>query len=657
MSSMSGESVLELDGVTKVYGEQPPVPALRGVSFSVRRGELVAIVGPSGSGKSTLLHVMGTLERPSSGVVRIGGVDAARLSDRELSLLRAQEIGFVFQQFFLAEHVTVRENVADGLLYAGVPAAERYRRADEALERVGLSERANFKPTKLSGGERQRVAIARALVGRPAIVLADEPTGNLDSTTGASIMALIRELNAAGTTIIMITHDVGLADQMPRQIRVLDGQVVSDTGRDRGVRVAPIDGAGGEGRDAMSAESGRLWLKDWLRVASAGLRARPLRAALSALGIAIGTAAIVGVLGLSSSSKAGLIAEIDRLGTNMLTVEAGQSLTGGVAKLPREAPARITQLDNVQLVAYTGLMKEEKVYRNSMIPVGNTGGLQVRATSLNLLPVLSTGVARGDWLNEGTSREPVAVLGSVAAEKLGIDRVYPDQRIWLGGQWFNVAGILKPSPLVPDIDYSALIGYPAAQKYLGYVSMVRGEAKAGPPSTIYVRAATGHEAAVQSLLAQTANPEAPYEAAVSQPSDVLTARAAAAGAFDSLFLGLGVVALIVGAIGVANIMIISVLERRSEIGLRRALGATESQIRTQFLAESILLAVIGGVVGVLAGAAATAVYASSKSWAVVIPVEAWLGGIASAVLIGAFAGLIPAVRASRMSPTVALRMV
>jgi putative ABC transport system ATP-binding protein len=221
--------VLELDGVTKVYGEQPPVLALRGLSFSVRQGELVAIVGPSGSGKSTLLHVMGTLERPSSGVVRIGGVDVARLSDRELSRLRAREIGFVFQSFFLAEHATVRENVADGLLYAGVPAAERYTRADEALERVGLSARAAFKPTKLSGGERQRVAIARALVGRPTIVLADEPTGSLDSTTGASIMALLRELNAAGATILMITHDTGLAEQLPRQIRVLDGQVVSDT--------------------------------------------------------------------------------------------------------------------------------------------------------------------------------------------------------------------------------------------------------------------------------------------------------------------------------------------------------------------------------------------------------------------------------------------
>jgi putative ABC transport system permease protein len=407
----------------------------------------------------------------------------------------------------------------------------------------------------------------------------------------------------------------------------------------------------------VTAHGGGLELRDWLRVASVGLRARPLRAVLSALGIAIGTAAIVGVLGLSSSSQAGLIAEINRLGTNLLTVETGQSLTGAPAQLPREAPARITLLHNVQQVAHTALIKNTYVYRSSIVPAAETGGLQVRATNLTLLPVLETGLARGDWLNRGTARLPVAVLGATAAQQLGIDRVYPDQRIWLGGQWFNVAGILNPSPLEPDIDVSALIGYPAAEKYLGYVTVVQGEQYAGPPTTIYVRAATGHEATVQALLANTADPAAPYEAAVSQPSDVLTARAAAAGAFNSLFLGLGVVALIVGAVGVANIMIISVLERRSEIGLRRALGATKAQIRTQFLAESILLAVIGGIVGVLAGTAATAVYASTKHWAIVIPAEAWTGGIASAILIGAVAGLLPAIRASRMPPTVALRTV
>ena len=323
--------------------------------------------------------------------------------------------------------------------------------------------------------------------------------------------------------------------------------------------------------------------------------------------------------------------------------------------LPVEAPARISHLGDVERLAHTALLKDRGVFRSRLIPATDTGGLQVRATSLNLLSVLNTGLARGVWLNPATAREPVAVLGSAAARRLGVDRIFVDQRIWLGGRWFNVAGVLATSPLEPDIDNSALIGYPAAQRYLGYVSLVGGARRPGPPSAIYIRAATDHVAAVQALLAPTANPQAPNEVAVSQPSDALTARAAAAGAFDSLFLGLGIVALIVGAVGVANIMIISVLERRSEIGLRRALGATRAQICTQFLSESILLAAIGGVVGVFAGALATVIYAHAKGWAVVIPAEAWTGGIASAVLIGAFAGLTPAVRASRMAPTVALR--
>jgi putative ABC transport system ATP-binding protein len=221
--------VLALRNVSKTYGAEPPVYALQDVSFAVDQGELAAIVGPSGSGKTTLLHVIGTLERPSAGVVSITGLDVSELSDRELATLRATRIGFVFQQFFLAEHSTVLENVADGLLYAGASASERRERAAEALARVGLAERVRFRPSRLSGGERQRVAIARALVGRPAIVLADEPTGNLDSAAGAAIVALLEELNAEGATILVITHDRELAASLPRQVQMLDGRIVFDS--------------------------------------------------------------------------------------------------------------------------------------------------------------------------------------------------------------------------------------------------------------------------------------------------------------------------------------------------------------------------------------------------------------------------------------------
>jgi putative ABC transport system ATP-binding protein len=221
-------SVLQLEEVTKTYGIDPAVPVLQGVGFSITAGELVAIVGPSGSGKSTLLHLMGTLERPTSGRVSVTGLDVAELSDRELAAVRATRIGFVFQQFFLAEHQTLLENVADGLLYAGVPADERRRKAADALAAVGLGDRLKSRPTQLSGGERQRVAIARALVGSPAIVLADEPTGNLDSATGEQIMALIDELNRRGATIVVITHEHAIAERCPRRIQLLDGRIVSD---------------------------------------------------------------------------------------------------------------------------------------------------------------------------------------------------------------------------------------------------------------------------------------------------------------------------------------------------------------------------------------------------------------------------------------------
>lgn len=406
---------------------------------------------------------------------------------------------------------------------------------------------------------------------------------------------------------------------------------------------------------APAAAPPRLRPGDLARVASVGLRTRRLRAALSALGIAIGVAAIVAVLGLSSSSQAGLLAEIDRLGTNLLTVRNGQSFAGETAQLPLTAPAMIDRMDAVEQVAVTASIPDANVYRSPLVPAVETKGLGVLAAGLDLLGAIATDVARGGYLNAATATEPVAVLGATAARRLGIDRVYEGQRIWVGGQWFYVAGILEQAVLAPEVDTSVLIGFPAAERYLDYLSVERGTVTTGPPTTIYVRSQTSQVDEVQELLAQTANPAAPNEVDVGQPSDALTARAAAQSALDSLFLGLGAVALLVGAVGVANIMVISVLERRAEIGLRRALGATRAQIRTQFLAETIMLALIGGAAGVAVGALATAVYASAEGWAVVVPLEAWAGGLASAIAIGAIAGLLPALRAARMSPTEALR--
>jgi len=392
----------------------------------------------------------------------------------------------------------------------------------------------------------------------------------------------------------------------------------------------------------------RLRPADVARVASAGLRTRRLRAALSALGIAIGVAAIVAVLGLSSSSQAGLLAEIDKLGTNLLTVTNGQTVFGQTAELPAAAPGMIRRIGPVTQVADTGAIDSAHAYRSPLIPAINTNALSVQAASAGLPRAVGTSLAQGRYLNAATATQPVAVLGATAAERLGIDRIWPGERIWLGGRWFYVAGILRPAVLASEIDTSVLVGFPAAHKYLGFD---------GHPSTIYVRAATDQVTAVQQVLAATANPESPSSVEVSRPSAALVARAAAKSALNGLFLGLGAVALLVGGVGVANIMVISVLERRSEIGLRRALGATRGQIRTQFLSEAIMLAVLGGAAGVAAGAAATAIYATTKHWAIVIPAAAWAGGIAAALVIGAVAGLLPALRAARMSPTEALRTV
>jgi putative ABC transport system permease protein len=386
---------------------------------------------------------------------------------------------------------------------------------------------------------------------------------------------------------------------------------------------------------------------DLLRVGSVGLRTRRLRTGLSGLGIAIGIAAMVAVLGISSSSKADLLAQLDRLGTNLLTVSPGQTLFGEDASLPKESVGMIGRIGPVESVSATGTVSAS-VRRSDLIPAQQTGGIAVRAARSDLLGVLGGAVRSGKFLDAATERYPAVVLGSVAAERLGIDRADPSVLVLVGDQWFTVVGILDPVALAPEIDRSALVGFPVAESLLGF---------SGNPTTIYTRSAEEFVDAVRDVLPATANPANPEEVKVSRPSDALAAQAATKTAFTALLLGLGAVALLVGGVGIANVMVISVLERRPEIGLRRALGATRGQIRTQFLSESLLLSVLGGVAGAGLGAAVTWAYASSRDWTVVVPALSLAAALGAALAIGGVAGLYPAVRAARLSPTEALRSV
>jgi putative ABC transport system permease protein len=393
----------------------------------------------------------------------------------------------------------------------------------------------------------------------------------------------------------------------------------------------------------MELASSTLLPADVLRVGGVGLRTRRLRAALSALGIAIGIAAMVAVLGISESSKSDLISTLDRLGTNLLRVAPGQTVFGEDAELPVQAGPMIGRVGPVESVsAVEGV--DATVRRTNYIPEEETGGISAMASSVNLLTTLGATVRSGVYLDAAKARYPNVVLGSKAAERLGIDR--PGVAVWIGGQWFTVIGILDPVELAPDLDSAALIGLPIAKELFD---------ADGAASTIYVRADPDDIEDVRGVLGATANPEHPEEVDVSRPSDVLEARAAAKTAFTSLFLGLGAVALLVGGVGIANVMVISVLERRSEIGLRRALGATRGHIRLQFLTESLFLAGLGGAVGVVLGTIITVVYASNRGWSTVVPWYVPAGGVAAALAIGAVAGLYPAMRAARLAPTEALR--
>ena len=399
------------------------------------------------------------------------------------------------------------------------------------------------------------------------------------------------------------------------------------------------------GRDSGAS---RLTGRDLLRLGSLGLRSRRVRALLSALGISIGIAAITGVLGISQSSRSGLLAELGRLG-NLITVQSGSSNAGGQAtELPITAEGMVARIAPVTSVAETAGISGTYVYRSPLVPAIDNSGITLMAADAALPRTVGTTLAHGAFLNAATARYPAVVLGSEAASLLGIDNLNRPTQVWIGGHWFTVVGILRPVDLETQMDSSAFIGFPVAEQYFGFD---------GHPTQLYLRSFPSQVSAVAAVLPDTVSPQDPTTVEVSFPSDILQAEVAAKGAYNSLLLGLGAVALLVGGVGIANVMVISVLERRSEIGLRRALGATRRHVAEQFLAEALLLSALGGLAGTIAGIAATAIYAVSQHWQVQVPAQALYGGIGAAVAIGAIAGLYPAMRAARLSPTEALRTV
>jgi putative ABC transport system permease protein len=383
---------------------------------------------------------------------------------------------------------------------------------------------------------------------------------------------------------------------------------------------------------------------DLLPTGTLGLRSRRVRAILSGLGIAIGIASIVAVLGVTRSSQSHLLAQIDQLGTNLLTVVNGKDLGGKEAELPINAAPMIGQSAHVLAVAPTAQITTANVYLNNRVPTGQTGGRAVRACDASLLTTLNGTLLKGRFLDGGIY--PTTVLGYDAANTLGVRSIGPNSLVWLGDHWYTVVGILKPLPLAPEIDRSALVSFASATKLLGYD---------GHSSRIYLRTDPDHVPQAAELLGPAANPAHPEQVDVSRPSDALTAQIAIKESGNSLILGLGAIALLVGAIGIANVMVISVLERRSEIGLRRALGAARVHVAAQFLTESLVLSTLGGLAGLIIGTGVTAVMAYSRGWTVLIPPEALWGGLLVAVAAGMVAGLYPALRAARLSPTDALR--
>jgi macrolide transport system ATP-binding/permease protein len=641
--------VLDLIKVGKRYGSDPAVDALVHVDLALERGEWLSITGPSGAGKSTLLNVIGCLDHPTSGQYLFDGIDTGKLTDGQRAGLRSQRIGFIFQSFHLLPYRTVLENVMLAEVYRKQPAKDREARAIAAIERVGLSHRVNFLPSKLSGGEQQRVAIARALVGSPSLLLCDEPTGNLDSKTSANLLDLFEQLNKEGLTLVIVTHDEKVANRASRRVHIVDGRLTDITTPDT---PRPERAARGVAVTEKVSRSG-ISIRDLFNEALSGMFARPGRMMLTVLGVVIGLSALVATLGLSRTAGNRIISQFDQVAATELFVSAKPGKTGIIdpKAIPWDAPTRLSRLNGV---VAAGTMSEvdthEALVSSSAVkdPVNQTAfKMTVHAASPELFRAVRADLAVGRVPDEGHSEraDRVAVLGADAARKLGINGLDVLPAIYIGDRLYLVMGILKDVARKPELLGSVIIPEGTARKEFGLVG----------PGTVVIETQIGAAYLIADQTRNALRPDDPRVLKIEVPQEPRRVRDEVQTDVNSLFLLLGGLSLVVGALGIANITLVSVMERTGEIGLRRAIGATRRHIAAQFLFESASMGVIGGILGASLGVMIVIAVSAYQVWTPVL--DPWAPFMAPLIggAIGLLSGLYPAMRAANLEPVEAFR--
>ena len=646
--------VLELRKIGKTYGTEPPVHALADIDLSLERGDWISITGPSGAGKSTLLNIIGCLDRPTSGSYFVDGIDTTELSDDERAGLRSQRIGFVFQSFHLLPYRTVLENVMLAEVYRQTSVSGRRDRALAAIERVGLTQRADFLPTKLSGGERQRVAIARALVGSPSLLLCDEPTGNLDSTNTAAILDFFAELNREGLTLAIVTHDENVASRASRRVRIVDGRLSNDlSARTSGANESKLNGEPSVAVVAKVSRSG-ITFRDLLNEALAGMFARPGRMALTVLGVVIGMSALVATMGLTRTAGNRIISQFDQLAATELFITARPGTASGTIDpkaIPWDAPSRLQRLNGV---VAAGTMSDVDVGNElvSSSPVKDPLNqsafkLAVRSASEDLFRAVRAELETGRFPDLGHSNraDRVAILGPDAAQRLGIVNLERLPAISIGDQLYMVVGILRDVGRRPELLGSVIIPEGTARQYFGLVG----------PGTVVVETKIGAAYLIAGQASVALRPDDPRTLKVQVPLEPKRVRDEVQTDLNVMFLLLGGLSLIVGALGIANITLVGVMERIGEIGLRRAIGATRRHIAAQFLIESASMGVIGGIIGASIGVFIVIGVSALQVWTPVLdPAAPFLAPLVGGV-IGLLSGIYPAMRAARLEPAEAFR--